>query len=90
MMHEQKDGCTLQQASGATKERLLDKLVMRQQKKQEELLAKAGVAEGEICPLSSTFCGHKSLGLCCTLGLWSCTQLEVLREDWNGLSTPLL
>lgn len=41
--------CTLQQASGATKERMLEKLAMRQEKKQEELRAKADVAEGETC-----------------------------------------
>ena len=65
MMHELKGCCTLQQASGATKERLLDKLVTRQQKKQEELQAKAEVPEGKTCSRSCSACGHKSLGLCC-------------------------
>ena len=65
-MHKRKEDCTLQQASGATKERLLDKLVMRQQKKQEELRAKAEVPEGETRSRSCSACGHKSLGLCCT------------------------
>ena len=66
MMHEQQGCCTLQQASEATKERLLDKLVMRQQKKQEELRARAGVAEGKTRSRSCSACGHKSLGPCCT------------------------
>ena len=65
MMHEQNGPCALQQASGATKERLLDKLVMRQQKKQEELRAKAEVAQGKTCSLTCTCCGLKSSGLCC-------------------------
>ena len=59
-MHGQTGCHALQQASGATKERLLDKLAMRQQKQQEELRAKAEVAEGKTCTLTCTSCGLKS------------------------------